>query len=98
MEPRLIRQREWMPDAKMKPPKPTTTTTEDFSDIYAIGLREPVFEDKWKTVRQRLADYEQLLARIADNVANGRPCSDGIPQVGPPASVPIMTERDKQHM
>jgi len=84
MEPRLVRQREWMSDEMMKPPKPQSAATNELPDIYGIGIREPIFEDNWKTIWQRLEEYEQVLARIIDNVEQGRECSDSIPQAGPP--------------
>jgi len=87
MDPRTVRQGEWMSKEMMKPPKPTSPDVDHFlPSIYGIGFHEPVFEDRWKTVWQRLAEYERVLARIIENAKEGRAYSDDIPQAGPPAS------------
>jgi hypothetical protein len=57
----------------MKPPRQTSPETNDvLPGIDGIGLWEPVFEDSLKTKWQRLEEYAKTLARIVDNVKEGR--------------------------
>jgi hypothetical protein len=85
MEPRIVRQGEWMPKEMMKPPKPTSPDVDHFlPGLYGVGLHESVFEDERRTLWHRIAEYEKVFRRIVDNVEEGRACSDGIPQAGPP--------------
>jgi hypothetical protein len=76
-----------MPTEMMKSPKPTSPETDDLlPGIYGVDFRDAVFKDFWKTKWQRIEEYEGTLARIIDNVKEGRECSDGIPSAGPPVS------------
>jgi hypothetical protein len=93
MEPRVVRQGEWMPKEMMKPPVSTSPDVEQLlPGLYNIGIREPILEDQQRTVWHRLAEYERVLERIVDNVGEGRACSDNIPQGGPP-----VPEDDRLH-
>ncbi|KAF2821105.1 hypothetical protein CC86DRAFT_459277 [Ophiobolus disseminans] len=50
MEPRTLRQGEWMSRDMMKPPKPSPAEVDQlFPRMYGIGFHEPIFKDKWKT-------------------------------------------------
>jgi hypothetical protein len=84
---RIHRQSEWMPVEMMKLPKPTSPETDDLlPGIYGIGFRDAVFEDSWKTRWQRIEEYEGTLARIMDNIKEGREYSNGISFAELPAS------------
>jgi hypothetical protein len=47
MDPRIVRQGQWMPNDVMKPPKARTPDTNELlPGIYGIGFHAPVFEDR----------------------------------------------------
>ncbi|KAF2123251.1 hypothetical protein BDV96DRAFT_639790 [Lophiotrema nucula] len=74
-EPRSQRQRLWMSEDEMKPPRPTSTESEVLPGIYSIGLTGPIFQDKLPSPRSRRSGYkkvfEKILAEYADEPEAG---------------------------